>query len=151
DKSVVVCGDQSGLDYEALLRVRPTHIITEWGLRDLPPRLLELARRNGWVQKNYPLLTLDDILTSTRELAALFGPAAGSAEPVVAATQKAWEPHPGRFAGAGRVLLLESIDPPAALGPGSFHQQILERLGGTPAITEGRPFITMDLESVARL
>src|SRR5688572_2242849 len=35
DPALPVCGDQSGLDYERLLAVRPTHILVQWGQRDL--------------------------------------------------------------------------------------------------------------------
>lgn len=143
-KTVPVCGDQQGIDYESLLSVRPTDVLMQWGARDLPPRLVELSRQNGWAVADYRLLALDDVVAAAADLASHYGGSAGLVERMRAA----WAPHPGRFTAAGRVLLLESVDPPAALGPGSFHQQILERIGGTPAIARGKPYMTLDAEAV---
>jgi ABC-type hemin transport system substrate-binding protein len=153
-KSVPVCGDQSSLEYEAILRVAPTHILTEWGARDLPPRLATLSAEHGWIVKDYTLLSLDEILHAAADLDTIFSaPSAKGHQvnPAITALTNAWSPHPGRFAAAGKILLLESLDPPAAVGPGSFHQQILERLGATPAITQGKAYMTLDAEEVLRL
>lgn len=148
DKSVSVCGDQAGIDYEALLRVAPTHILLEWGGRPLPSRLGEMAGEHHWEVTNYTLLTLDDLQAAAADLQRRFAPGVPSLSDRMAA---AWSRRGDGFGHAGRVLLLLSADPPAALGPGSFHQQILERIGGTPAIAEGKPYITMDAEDVLRL
>lgn len=153
DKSVPVCGDQNGLDYEAILNARPTHIFMQAGAAPVPPRLTRLAAEHGWTVTAYPLLTLDDIRTAATGLrSALPYPAVDpfSIE-LVGRMESIWSRRGDGFAAAGRVLLLESLDPPAAFGPGSFHQQVLERIGGTPAITEGKVFITMDAEDVLRL
>lgn len=169
DKSIPVCGDQSGIDYEALIRVRPTDILMERGAAESPPRLRELAAKNGWQLRDYPLVTIDDVLDSTLKLGLLFAqtdetlihgsngartlhptPAQAAFANLVQRMKAAWlEKHPPP--NAGRILLLESIDPPAALGPGSFHHQILERIGGTPAITTGKPYMTLDTEDILRL
>ena len=50
----------------------------------------------------------------------------------------------------GGVLLLAQIDPAGALGPGSWHHDILTRLGATPALATGNAYITMDAEDVLR-
>jgi ABC-type Fe3+-hydroxamate transport system substrate-binding protein len=146
DKSIPVCGDQAGIDYEALLRADPTDILLEWGSRPLPERLEQLTREHDWRVLNRTLLTLDDLTGAAETVQDRFAPGAPS---LAQRMTEAWSPRTGLF--AGRVLLLLSADPPAALGPGSFHQQILERLGGIPAVTEGKPYITMDAEDVLRL
>ncbi len=148
DKSVPVCGDQAGIDYEALLRAAPTSVLLEWGSRPLPSRLEELAASGHWEVANYTLLTLDDMAAAAADLHRRFAPAVPD---LAARMTEAWSRRGDGFAGAGRVLLLLSADPPAALGPGSFHQQILERIGGTPAIAEGKPYVTLDAEDVLRL
>ena len=55
----------------------------------------------------------------------------------------------------GTILLLASIDPPAAVGPGSFHHDLLLELGLTPAIDAAHPlagpWIELDAEDVRRL
>jgi ABC-type Fe3+-hydroxamate transport system substrate-binding protein len=149
DKSVPVCGDQTGIDYEALIRAAPTDIVLEWGSRKpLPARLDELAASRHWRVANYTLLTLDEVQSVAADLQSRFAPGAPS---LAERMGRAWSRRGDGFPGVGRVLLLASVDPPAALGPGSFHQQILERIGGTPAITRGEPYITMDAEDLLHL
>lgn len=147
-RSIPVCGDQSGIDYEALIRVDPTHVLLEWGSRPIPARLERLAEERGWEVRTFTLLSLDDIAACVEDLERLFD---APAPELRARLLAAWTARPGRFEAAGRVLLLGAVEPPSVLGPGSFHHQILERVGGTPAVTEGNPFITLDAEDVVRL
>ena len=148
DRELPVCGDQAGMDYEALIGVGPSHVLLEWGKRPLPERLSALAGRHGWRVESFELLTLDQIVETTRSLEAMFEvehPISGKAAEAFA------ERTPGRLAGAGRILLLMSLDPPSVMGPGSAHHQLLQRIGGTPAIAEGRPFMYLDAESTAKV
>jgi ABC-type Fe3+-hydroxamate transport system substrate-binding protein len=146
-RSLPVCGDQTAIDYEALASVRPTDIFLQWGKRELPERLVSMAAERGWGLHNAEMLTLDDIPRVTRELERITG--AGRPE-LFREMERAWTARPG-LERAGRVLLLESVNPPAALGPGSWHQQILERIGGRPALTEGGAYIVLDAEGVLKL
>lgn len=178
---VPAVGHQEAIDYEALLTVRPTHVLIEWGSRPLPPRLGELAERHGWAVVRVRLLTLDDIARTVDDLAIMFGVVdpfgAGDrrppgmdtprgvggmprfVDPVTRLEQtlpsarlaRAWQRRGEGFEGVGGVLLLGSVDPPGVLGPGSFHHQILERIGGVPAIAEGSPWIELDVEDIHRL
>ncbi len=151
DQSLPICGDQAaGLDYETLLRVRPTHVLLEQGREPLSRRLLDLAAQHHWQVTTYPLLTLDDIAAMATALHRDFA-APGVPMPTQDAMARAWSKRAADLAGAGRVLLLTSASPPYALGPGSFHYQILQRIGGTPALTAGAPYITLDAEDVLRL
>lgn len=149
DPSVPVCGEQNAIDYEALLRVRPTHVLTEWGARALPARLTDLAQSSGWVTHDFRLLTLEDIDASVTTLEALFPAAAPSARAQHFHRLATETPPLPRW--DGRVLLLMSAAPIAALGPGSAHQELLLRVGGRPAITEGSPYMTLHAEDVLRL
>jgi ABC-type Fe3+-hydroxamate transport system substrate-binding protein len=164
-----VCGDQLGIDYEALLRVRPTHILAQEGAKGLPDRLTALAAEQGWKIRVFPLLRLDDIQSCVNALHTEFvivprDLSEGTDPPVLAgdavmrrradAEDRLVESlrFRGRhLAGAGRILLLGAVSPPAVLGPGSWHHQILERIGGAPAVTKGQPFMTLDAEDVLRL
>lgn len=155
DKSVPICGDQSGLDYEAILRAKPTHVLLEWGSRDVPARLNTLAAEHRWTLSNHRLLTLPEVEVAVRALATEFAPP-GSAQAeratgVLRDMQRAWSRRGEGFAAAGTILLLESSNPPAALGPFSFHHEILVRIGGTPAITEGAAYLELHMEDVMRL
>ncbi|MFT3687000.1 MAG: hypothetical protein QM783_19115 [Phycisphaerales bacterium] len=69
-QSLPVCGDQQGVDYEKLIETNPTHVFVQLGEQDLPERLKALARERGWVVRNVPLLTLDDVAHATVALSA---------------------------------------------------------------------------------
>jgi ABC-type Fe3+-hydroxamate transport system substrate-binding protein len=155
DPKLPVAGDQAGVDYERLLLLKPTHVVMQWGQRDLPPRLTELAAAKGWTIVPYNPLALDEIIDATRTLAAAFPATKIKADELVSHMRTRWLPTLAdvrvRRQSIGRVLLLIGMNPPGALGPGSFHQDMLERLGGIPAIKEGKPYIRLDKEDVLRL
>lgn len=146
-------GDQAGIDYEALLRVNPTHVLLQWGARDVPERLTQLSVAHAWRITNSNPLSLADIERSVREIdAALAGD--GSPTPrAVALLQALQEIRTPQDAAAawGPVLLLASVDPPAALGPGSCHDEILRGVGGQPAILQGTPWMELSREDIVRL
>lgn len=149
DQSVPVCGDQTGLDYEALLRANPTHLLTEWGARKLPGRLTTLAAEHDWNVQDFQILSLADIAAAERRLGELFpdGVPADSMKRFDAMMrapirEPVWK---------GRVLLLMGTAPIAALGPGSAHHELLLRAGGVPAIAEGSPYMPLHAEDVLRL
>jgi hypothetical protein len=148
DMSLPVCGDQSGLDYEAIHKVAPTHVLTQYDSGDVPRKLLELATAEGFETSNYRLLTLGEITSAVLSLSAKFG---GDGKTLTNTVEQALSKRGSGFGAAGRVLLLAETQPLGALGPGSFHHQILERVGGLPALTQGAPFVTMDTEDVVRL
>ncbi|HRQ73171.1 MAG TPA: hypothetical protein PLU35_09105 [Phycisphaerales bacterium] len=149
DRSLPVCGDQSGINYESLLAARPTHVILEWGTRDLPARLVQLAVTHAWSVHTVRLLTLADIRAFTADAAAEFVPDDPHAAEVVASLDRI--PDGVDRSGAGRVLLLLSASPPAALGTGSYHHEILSLLGGMHALDRGQPYVTLNAEDVLRL
>ena len=147
DQSLPAAGDQAGIDYEALLAAEPTDVLLEWGSRELPDRLVELAEDGDWHIESYALSTLEDIAAAADALHARY---VGSGTSPSNALEQSLQPVAGAE-GVGRVLLLMSADPPQVLGPGSAHHQLLVRLGATPAITEGSMWIELDAEDVLRL
>lgn len=149
--SVPVCGDERELDYESLIRVRPTHVLVQAGRRAIPERLATLASERGWTVERLDLLTLDDVRASASRFAHQFCAEPARAADLEARMAAAWSRRAGGFDKAGRILILAAVSPSSALGPGSWHHQILERIGGTPAITEGDPYITLDAEDVLRI
>jgi len=153
DETLPVCGDQAGIDLEAVLAASPDVVITQWGARELPPRFVQLAGKHGWRLHDANLMTLDDIRREVPALAGLVrdagGPDAGPrSEELTAEMARAWSKRGEGFAKAGRVLLLADVSPPAALGPGSFHHQILEVLGGVPAVLTGNAYQQLTVEDV---
>lgn len=152
-REVPVGGDQAGIDYEALLRARPTAVLLQWGSRELPPRLVEIAAERGWRVENYELLTLEQIRAAPREIGEAIGAAApsGAVERLEAEMARAWSVREGFHARAGKMLALFGADSPGAAGPRSFHADLIEALGGECVPSEGAPFITLDAEDVRRL
>lgn len=158
DPELPVCGDQSGIDYEALLAARPTRVWVEWGARPLPARLTDLARENGWSLTSVNALSIGDVRDIARAMH----------EGVVVPLEKRGLLPEGvdehalegleraatrRFAAppVGRVLLLGATDPPSAFGPGSLHYELLQAMGAQPAVAGGSAYITLDAEDVLRM
>lgn len=153
DKSIPVVGDQSGIDYESLARAQPTHILLDWGSRELPPRLISLAAERSWALRDYTMLSLADIRETTLAIAEDLDDdsARARAESLAQTMDDAWSEQPGFRERCGRCLILFGADSTGAAGPGSFHAQLIDALGGASAITEGSPFVTLDTEDVRRL
>jgi len=169
-ESIPAVGDQFELDYEALLAINPTHVYTQYESAGVPSRLRELADEHGWHLEDYRLNTLDDIaqalddlyldlggrVQTDRELR-VSGVSVGGTMPEFNDTlpsdrlSTAWGDRGPAVRGAGRVLLLAQGETPGVLGPGSFHHQVLVSLGGTPALTEGQPWMELDAEDILRL
>ncbi len=144
------CGHQGGIDYEQVLALDPTHILIEWGARPLPDRLVSLAADHDWSIERTELRTLDDILNATDMLEERFGTVQDNS-PASSSLALSWAPSTKAINRVGRVLLLGATNPPGALGPGSFHHEILTSLGGVPAIIEGAPWIQLDAEDIIAL
>lgn len=149
DPAIPVCGDQGSIEYETLLRVRPTHVLTQLGQDHIPARLRALADEQGFELIDRPTLTLDNIVAVANELQARFAPDA--AEPLGDRLLASIRRRPPATLFAGRVLLLHQTSPASALGPGSFHDQVLTRIGGVDALTAGSPYQELALEDIARL
>jgi ABC-type Fe3+-hydroxamate transport system substrate-binding protein len=166
--TIPVVGDQEGIDFEKLIAVRPTHVFLQWGARALPARLWELAEQNNWELVNYPLLTLDDTMTAADDMVARVQRAAAqSSAPSRPALPTDPAPHSLTNALAtvfssqalsaqqrtlvGPVLILHTTSPPAALGPGSYHYEIAQRLNVGLAIKTGSPYMTLDAEDIAAM
>lgn len=167
--SVPACGDQAGLDAEMLLRVRPTHLYVQWGQRELPQTISDLADREKWTVRNFDLLSLAQIGSAAEQLygdartalpvelrpLALAAERFGDAE-VGKAWRAAITPRTGAaresIAALGPVLTLYSDrEPAAAAGPGSYHYEILTLLGAEQAIRSGSAYQTLDRETMRRL
>ncbi|MEO1130386.1 MAG: ABC transporter substrate-binding protein [Planctomycetota bacterium] len=149
--AVPAVGNETGLDYEALLDVQPTHVVLQQNAREPPQRLQDLAAAQGWEVVTIPLLQLDDIPRATLRLSALVGGDEQSARALVEEMSRAFRVRPALQARLGRTLALASTDPIGALGPGSFHWEMLASMGATPIPEEGSPYIRLGLEDVLEL
>ena len=168
-KSIPVVGSHIDVDYEMLLSVEPTDVFFEINESEIPPKVISLAKEHDWQIWSYKLETLDDIANTVDDLyfkLVGFSQPAPSADPfniVVDPSAKfqidlpsarlasAWSPMGRPASDAGRVLLLASLDPPGAMGPGSFHAQLIDRLGLSPAIESGGMWQELDYEDIVHL
>jgi ABC-type hemin transport system substrate-binding protein len=154
DPALPIVGDQSSLDYEALIALRPTHILLEWGVREPPARLLSMASDHDWLVKSWSLLSHAQVRASFEEFAAFIAPRDASLKARAGALTRDLDRACAPLAEApraGRILLLASTSPPAALGPGSFHHEILSTLGAITATPSGGAYIQLQLEDLIAL
>lgn len=149
--AIPAAGSESGIEYEILLRARPTHVLLQTGAKELPPRLVELATQGGWSIETVPALSLDDVRSSIIRLAELCAAEPGHAKRLEDKFDKAFVLRTDFELKAGRVLILAGTDPPGVMGPGSFHFELVRRLGGTPVPDQGAAYMQLSLEDVARL
>lgn len=155
-RQIPPCGDQSGIDMERLIACRPTHVFTQWGSRDLPGDLLAQSKHRNWVVANIEILSLADIARAVKTIDRLMHPGdtqelSPRAAALVDQLAASLEPDEDPPHNAGKVLLLASTKPLAALGPGSCHHETLLALGATPAMAQGAPYINLDAEDLLRL
>jgi ABC-type hemin transport system substrate-binding protein len=149
---IPAAGDQAGIDYEALIRAAPTHVFTQWGAREVPGRLTELAAQRGWTLRDVNPLSLEDIAQATLTLdGALHGEPRGMANEL-AASVRALAALPASSSGNPlRVLLLVGLSPATALGPGSCHHEMLLSAGARAAVEQGLAFQDLTNEDLVRL
>lgn len=157
-------GSSLGWDLEALIAADPTHLVMQSSqTAPIPETLTAAASTHGWIIMARPLDTLDDIANLADDLYYLIegpperAPGQYDMKQALDHTQpserlaRAWRDRGPAADRAGRVLVLGSLDPPAAMGPGSFHHQLIERMGMTPAITDAAMWIELDYEDLIAL
>lgn len=160
---VPAAGSELGFDLETLIKADPTHVFFQTTSTARSAEFLEAADRQGWVLFERPLNTLDDIASTMDDLYFLFegvpqrearqydmNEVFARATPSVALAES-WVDLGPVANSAGRVLVLGALDPIGAMGPGSYHYEIIERLGATPAIESGSMWIEMDYEDLITL
>lgn len=154
DRSIPVVGDQSGLDYETLARLEPTHVLLQTSAADPPDLLEEIASKRGWTVVAIPLLSLDEISDGVRTLSETFAEHDGVLEKANALLDRmgaAWSDRLGLGRRAGMTLCVYWVSPIGVAGPGSFHHDLLKRMGIHALPEEGSAYITLDREDLKRL
>lgn len=146
DAAVPVVGDLTGINYESMIRANPTHIVAQKTEAGLPARLMRMAEDRGWEVIELPLLTLDDVLGSIKALDRL----TGGSELAEALVEK-FDATLGLELSLGRTAVVASSRPLAVIGPGAFHWELVERIGGEPIPESGAAYLTLDAESLAAL
>lgn len=168
--SIPVVGSHIDIDDEMLITADPTVLIFEENSIAIPDRIRALAKEREWVIWTYTLESLDDIATTMDDLyLKLVGfpqdanndndPTTFAIDPTKrfdielpsARLVRSWSPLGNDASIAGRTLILAGTEPAGALGPGSFHAQMIERMGISPALVEGGMWQELDLEDLVAL
>lgn len=147
DQEIPVIGDLTGIDYETLLLVRPTHIVAQQTEAGLPERLHAVATERGWEIHELPLLTLGDTKASIRRLDELAG---GLSQTALELTRRLRDALIADLA-LGRTVIVASSSPLAIIGPGAFHWEMVESLGGEAVPRSGAAYLSLDAESFAAM
>ncbi len=149
DAAVPVVGDESGIDAEALLRTRPTHVLVEETSEQTLAALRALGDDAGFSIEVFRLRTLADIEAGAARCIAAFAPDDANARARLARFRETLAPRSAGF--DGRVLLLAGETPPLAIGDASFHGEMLERMGCANALDGRSPWVDLDAEDLVRL
>jgi len=159
DERVPVVGDLFEIDYERLVRLRPTAVLIQPTAADgVPAQLSALATQHGWHLGDWRFDSIDEVRRAIGQLPFVLFPEAGprrdradaSARRLLDQIEAALTPGP-EPSFAGPTLLLVSVEPvPMAAGPGSYLDDLLVALGGTNAVS-ARGWPQLSLEDVVRL
>ncbi len=151
--SIPVAGNQSGLDYETLVSVRPTHIILEKNSQPLPERLPEFAERYGWQIVRLPALMLIDVRASISALDTIANPDTHPSPESINLTARfdALRDVLRTDAPPQELLLLSWVDPIGVMGPGSYHYELAKHMGLKPLPESGAHYITLSVEDLIRM
>jgi ABC-type Fe3+-hydroxamate transport system substrate-binding protein len=158
DQSIPVVGDLINIDYESVIRLKPTHILVQPPAGGIDQRLVELARQHGWSLGQWRLNGRDEIEAMVGEMPAALFPtdqarrsdAAQRSARILNDIAEALSPGADPLF-RGRVLIVHSVDPNVLVsGAGTYLDDILATLGGTNA-TVARGWVTLTLEDIARI
>lgn len=158
DQAVPVVGDLMTFDAEALVRVRPTHVLIQPAATGVDPTLARLADEHDWTLGSWYLHSVDDIRVMLRDLPTTLGGAnpamrerlEARTSAILSAMDELLDGEADPSVYAGRTLLVFNTDPVSAFGLGSYPSDLLLRLGGENATTL-RDYPQLTLEDVTRL
>ena len=150
DPALPVVGDMAGFDLERLSTLGATHVFVETGASKPPQGLLEVAESAGFELVPFELTSLEQLIELATRVHEAVSPLV-EAGPAPSALFESALRRDDALSKAGSVLLLIAGSTPAALGPGSVHHEVLIEIGGTPAITAGRPYMPLDAEDLLKL
>jgi ABC-type hemin transport system substrate-binding protein len=157
DQSIPVAGDLMNIDYEAMIRLKPTHVLVQPPIAGIDQHLVELAGQQQWKIGQWHLNERDDIETMIRELpGTLFDDrseeqAKAAKRSVETLNEIAQAFSPGtQPIFRGRTLILHSLDPVLVSGKGTYLDDILNTLGASNA-TEAHGWAQLSVEDIVRL
>lgn len=153
-------GDNVQLDYEKLIRLKPTHVILQKLKTGVPEKLKGFAEKYGWSIHEFEIDTLDDVwetLVGEGEQKGLgdilkVGEKAKRLVSELRGQLESVSRVGGKLEGDGRlkVLMLVYTSPMTAVGPGTYLNEILRYCGGENVIKETTSSLypTIDYEKI---
>ena len=158
DQVIPVVGDLLTADYEAIIRLNPTHILVQPPAAGIDQHLVELAANRRWTLGQWRLNNRDDIEQMVTELPAVLCGDNGDCEELLSRRSAeiinfvADALAPGRVPlFRGRVLVVHSVEPSVFVsGAGTYHDDILRTLGASNAST-AKGWANLTLEDVLRI
>lgn len=157
-----VLGRFPDVDYEALVQAQPTDVFIQPSGGNVPDRLLELSREHGWRLHTYQFRNVKDVLdalydpTATNQYKQIGGALdiPLTAGDLAARIQERLEALAKLTAEekAPRVLLLHALDPPGAVGPKTFLDDLLAFAGGLNVLFDAEEdYPVLDRETIVAL
>ncbi len=159
-RSIPVVGDQQSVDYERLVRLRPTHLLIQLSVTGVDPELIALADRYGWSLGQWRLDTIEDVERMVGELPGLLAPEPNAEHRALSNAASTLRNALVRCRTVdrsgpvppwtGRVLLVSHIEPVMVFGQETYLDELVTALGSTNAV-RARGWATLSLEDVVRM
>ena len=151
EKDLPVVGDYEMLDYEQLVKLKPTVLVIQKAEARIEPRLRETAAAQHFELVNVQLETIDDIWATARQL----GRAAGkgqAAERAILLAQAQLKEVAATYAGKPRPRVLYVMTAGMVAGDKTIFGEMIELAGGKNVGAEvGRSYPEIGKEGVVKL
>ncbi len=159
DLAVPSVGDNLGIDYERLLQLDPDVVVLEQAATEAHARLTEMAAVGGFEVERVPVLALDDTRAAIARLdrlsrgVAADAPLSDAGTALIQRWDDALSPDEQAASGLGRTLVIASTGGGGlgVPGPGSFHHDLVGRIGAEPVPGDGGAWMTLSAEDAVAL
>jgi len=157
DPDIPIIGNLTDLDFEFLVRVRPTHIFVQPPSTGVSDDLRRLADGHGWRIFARRIDDVDDSRAVLRDIPDAFDEVSERWREDLRQRAAALErrigdmlENPPADAWRGRTLITAGGDPPLAYGTGTYLHELLTSRGGTNVV-DAEGWVQLTLEDVVRL
>lgn len=157
DGAVPVVGDLHEVDYETLVRIRPTHVLVQGTKQSIDAGLAAMASDRGWIVEACRVDGVGDIQATYSRLPGLILAAdegrLAACLAIVDAREAALDEVTSTRVEAidgQRVLMISPFQSPLAWGPDTWLGQLLEMFGGVNAV-QYRGWTPIGMEDLQRI
>lgn len=150
DAEIPVVGDLLNLDYERLVRLRPTHVLVQPPAMGIDRQLLVLAEQHGWTIGRWRLDDVADVKRMLEQLPEVLGKDELYERAVELELLVDDALRPSDDLWRGSVLLIAGTDPVGVFGTGTYLHDVLTALGATNAVSLAH-YPQLTLEDVTRI